>query len=323
MDAATSYHQHESEHRSRELSVPNRLNFGLACAVIVAGGALVWLGSHVQAWLAVLAVGVVFSYVMLTNYALLHEATHSHLNENPTWNYCLGVATGIFFPAPFTMIWVTHQGHHDRNRSDDEMFDLYYASDNLVMKYWIWYATLAGWFWPLVPLGAVLVAILPRPIYAFLSRKLPCGNPSLVGLSSKLLWRIRFELLLFVGVFAGLFWLLDLRVLNTLVLYACFSFNWSTRQYVGHAFSERDVIDGAWNLDHNPVMTAILLNGNYDLNHHRYPEAPWIHLPRLSPANEQRMNYVWQYLRQWRGPQLTIEPNPLSDTPQQTHKASS
>ena len=44
---------------------------------------------------------------------------------------------------------------------------------------------------------------------------------------------------------------------------------------MGHAFSRRDVIEGAWNLKHWPFMSYLLLHGEYDLNHHRRPEVPW------------------------------------------------
>jgi fatty acid desaturase len=295
-----------------DLPVSNRLNLALCCFTVAGAVALLWLGSRVEAWYAVLGVGIVFSYLLLTNYALLHEATHGHLNGRRNWNYWLGVGTGIFFPVPFTMIHLTHQGHHDRNRTDAELFDLYYAGDNRFLKYWIWYSTLTGWFWPLVPLGAMLVGFLPRRVYDWLLRKPPWRNPSLDVLTSRERWQIRFELLLIFGVFFALFWLLDLKWINTLVLYACFAFNWSTRQYVGHAFTKRDVVEGAWNLRHNTLMTALLLNGNWDLNHHRYPEAPWIYLPRLSPPSEPRPHYVRQYWLQWWGPRLTTDPPPES-----------
>ena len=94
------------------------------------------------------------------------------------------------------------------------------------------------------------------------------------------------------------------------MLYACFSFNWSTRQYVGHAFTRRDVVEGAWNLRHNRVMSWVLLHGEWDLNHHRRPDVPWYYLPRLSPPGEPRTGYVRQYWRLWRGPRLVTEPAP-------------
>ena len=96
----------------------------------------------------------------------------------------------------------------------------------------------------------------------------------------------------------------------TLVLYACFAFNWSTRQYVGHAFSRRDIVEGAWNLRRVPWMSWLLLHGEWDLNHHRRPDVPWFYLPRLSPPDEPRMSYTRQYWRQWLGPRLCQEPEP-------------
>ena len=121
--------------------------------------------------------------------------------------------------------------------------------------------------------------------------------------------------------FAALFLLLGLRWSSVLLMYACFSFNWSTRQYVGHAFSPRDVIEGAWNLKHNALMSWILLHGEYDLNHHRRPEVSWYYLPRLSEADEPRPSYLWQYGRQWLGPRPATEPAPesLQDLPLSVH----
>lgn len=296
--------------RRADMPVRNRLNLILIVLVTGVAITLSWLGSLTNSWVATLAVGVCFSYVLLTNYALLHEATHLNLNDNPRLNYWLGVWTGILFPVPFTMIRLTHQGHHQRNRTDAEMFDMYYATDNRLLKYWVWYGTLSGWFWPLVPLGGVLLSLLPAPLYDRIFTKPPWRNPSLHDLTTTERWQIRAETLLILVVWATLFWLLRLNWINTAVLYACFAFNWSTRQYVAHAFTPRKVIDGAWNLEHNWLMNKILLNGNWDLNHHRHAEISWYYLPQLSPPDETRLGYIRQYWRQWLGPRLTTEPSP-------------
>ena len=81
--------------RNPSLPLPNRLN--LCLTVVVAAGllGLLWLASHLVDWIAILAVGIGFSYLQLTNYALLHEATHDNLNERPVWNYWLGWACGL------------------------------------------------------------------------------------------------------------------------------------------------------------------------------------------------------------------------------------
>ncbi|HUS34529.1 MAG TPA: fatty acid desaturase, partial [Verrucomicrobiae bacterium] len=124
--------------RPADMPVPDRLNFFLSLAVFVTAIALLWFASFVQNWLLVLGVGVIYSYLLLTNYALLHEATHGNLQSDHRRNYWLGLLTGSLFPIPFSMIRITHQGHHLYNRTDSEMFDLYYPHDNLIIKYLRW-----------------------------------------------------------------------------------------------------------------------------------------------------------------------------------------
>jgi fatty acid desaturase len=299
-------------------SIPDGLNICLTCAVVAIALALLWLGSQVTAGYAVLGVGVVFSYMMLTNYALLHEATHDNLHSNPRVNHLLGFVAGALFPAPFSMIHYTHRSHHRFNRTDREMFDLYYPTDNRVLKYVQWYCILGGLFWPLVPLGAILIAFCPS---VFRSRLFASASPArglyyVARIPQATIRAARIETLLIILVFAGLYWLLELRWTSTLVLYACFSFNWSTRQYITHAYSPRDVTDGAFNLRHNRLMSWLLLHGEWDRNHHRRPDVSWYYLPRLSTPDEPRISYIRQYWRQWRGPVPATEPapQPLEET---------
>ena len=71
--------------------IPDRLNVSLVMLVFAGAVALLWLGSYVRSWWAVLAVGVAFSDLLLTNDALLHEATHGNLHSSPRLNYLLGL----------------------------------------------------------------------------------------------------------------------------------------------------------------------------------------------------------------------------------------
>jgi fatty acid desaturase len=292
------------------MPIPDRLNLALVVLVVGGGVGLLWLGSHVGEWYAVLGVGVAFAYLGLTNYALLHEAAHGNLQTSARRNYACGLATGLLFPVPFSMLRTTHKGHHLRNRTDFEMFDLYYPADSKFVKFAQWYGVLCGLFWPFVPLAAVLFALCPGLLRTWVFREYRPYRHLLGDVRDREVRAIRLELLLIVGFFAALFALLDLRWGPTLFLYACFSFNWSTRQYVGHAFSRRDVIEGAWNLRHNRLMSWLLLHGEWDLNHHRRPDVPWYYLPRLSPPGEPRRGYVVQYWRQWLGPRPVTEPAP-------------
>jgi fatty acid desaturase len=305
----------ENADRPADMPIPNRLNCALVLADVSLAVALLWLASWLTAWYAVLPVGIIFSYLMLTNYALLHEATHDNLHSNPRWNYALGVVSGILFLAPFSMIRVTHQGHHQRNRTDAEMFDLYYAGDSFFLKCCQWYGTLSGLFWPCIPVCAVLFALSPRTIGLQLFSGPPFGNANVKDITSRDLRRIRFELVLTFAVFALLYWLLDWPWRNVAILYFCFSLNWSTRQYVGHAFTRRDIVEGALNLRHNRLMSSVLLHGEWDLNHHRHPEVSWYYLPTIETPPAPRDSYSKQYWRQWLGPRLATEPSPEVTVP--------
>ena len=293
-----------------DMPVPDTLNLLLSLGVFVVASGLIVLASVVNNWLEVFGIGVIFSYLLLTNYALLHEAAHGNLQSSPRRNYWLGFLTGLLFPIPFSMIRSTHQGHHLYNRTDSEMFDLYYPHDNKVVKYIRWYGILLGLFWPLIPLGAVLFSILPRPLRRRLFEKPQSTNYLFSDAERAAVWAVRFELLATIAFFTALHWLLHLQWAHTLVLYACFSFNWSTRQYVGHAFSKRDIIDGAWNLRHNKFMSWILLHGEYDKTHHRRPDVSWIYIPGLTPPDDERPSYFKHYWRQWLGPRPNTEAAP-------------
>lgn len=298
--------------RPADMPIPDRLNLFLVAVVFFGAIGLLWLGSSVGHWLATLAVGVAFSYLLLTNYALFHEAAHGNLHSNPTVNRLLGTIAGLLFPMPFSMFRVTHQGHHLRNRTDHEMFDLYYPSDVKVVRFVQWYGILLGIFWPWVPIGALLFALCPAVLRTRVFRNARSSNHLLGDIRDAEVRRIRVEVLLTVAFFALLFWLLELRWQSVLILYACFSFNWSTRQYVGHAFSRRDVVEGAWNLKTSWLTSLVFLRGEYDLNHHRHPEVSWYYLPRLTRPDDPRPSYVRQYWRMWLGPRPNSEPAPES-----------
>src|SRR3954463_15789755 len=77
-----------------DMPIPDRLNLFLSVVVFAGAVALIWAASLVQSWLAVIGIGIVFSYLLLTNYALLHEAAHSNLQSSSSRNYWLGFLTG-------------------------------------------------------------------------------------------------------------------------------------------------------------------------------------------------------------------------------------
>lgn len=295
-----------------DFPIPDRLNRGLALGAFSVQLLLLWLGSRrPEVWWALLW-GVPFSYVMLHLYALMHQGMHDILQSDRRANYRWGVFVSLLFPAPFSMVWTTHQGHHMRNRTDHEMFDLYYPTDSRLWKYTQFYSVLLGLFYPFVPLGGVAAALCPGIFQWGPVRKARSANYLLGDIQGSLIGAIRREMLLIVGLFLVLFWGLELRWQNVLWMYGCTAFNWSTRQYVAHAFTRRDIVEGALNLRTGKWMGRLLLHTEWDLNHHRYPSVPWIHLPSL-PCDVPRISYARQYWSQWLGPRLCTEPAPEAD----------
>ena len=295
----------------------HKLNLLLIAAVYTAALWLLWLGSHVPLWWS-LPVGIVFSFVLLTNYALIHEGTHDNLHADPRWNRRMGVAAGFLFPVPFSMIKVTHTVHHCCNRTDHEMFDLYYPNDNMLLKLGQWYGLLCGFFWPWIPIGMVILATFPAILKTAPFRKARTTGVLFDDFERNGVNRIRVELLLMVLFWIAAYHLLDLQWPNLLLMYACFAFNWSTRQYVTHAFTPRDVINGALNLQVSKPMSWLLLHGNWDLVHHRQPWLPWTSLRQHSADSAPPVSFWRQYARMWAGPQRTYEPSPtrLQATPE-------
>lgn len=295
-----------------ERPIRTRLNLALVSIVATSAVGLLVVASRLHNPFGLLATALAFSYVMLTAYALTHEAAHGNLHPSERANHVLGVLITALFPAPFSAIRTTHQGHHLRNRTDYEMFDLYYPHESAWMRRLQWYGTLCGLFWPLVPLGALAYCLFPAALRSRLFMQARSAAYLLGDIRADELRAIRGETAFVLAVQAGILWLCGGRWTTVLLCYACFAFNWSTRQYIGHAFSRRHVVEGAWNLRHNRLMSLLLLHGEWDLNHHRRPDVPWFYLPELPTRDEERLDYGPQYRRLWRGPRLVTEPAPES-----------
>ncbi|MBL8439807.1 MAG: fatty acid desaturase, partial [Betaproteobacteria bacterium] len=204
--------------------IRNRLNMALIAMVYGFALSLLWLGSHVDIRL-VLPIGVAYSFVLLTNYALIHEAAHDNLNSDPTRNRWLGVLVGFLFPVPFSMIKVTHTVHHCCNRTDHEMFDLYYPGDRKLIKLGQWYGLLAGLFWPWIPIGALVLATFPQLLRMGPYRRARTTAVLFDDFAETGVGRVRIEVVLTLVFWTVLFFVLDLSWPAVLIMYGFFAFN--------------------------------------------------------------------------------------------------
>ena len=288
-------------------AIPQRLNLAIAAAQLVTLCTILWAAGRVVSWPAVAALSLAYGIVMNSAYAMLHEGEHNLLHRDPRVNQLVAAVLALFFPAPFHLIRQGHIGHHIRNRSDDEAFDLYFPDENRFWKYLQLYGTLTGMFWVLIALTNIIIVFYPpviTPRQARFDRTTQAFAESLNPRYRRLIYLEAVLVLLLHGAMIAL-WRIPFG--HYLAVMFGFGFMWSAMQYAHHYGTVRDVRRGAMNLKTFFLLDLLLLNHNWHLNHHMYPTVPWKYLPRLSDDTEPRGSLLAAYLREWRGPRLSNE----------------
>jgi fatty acid desaturase len=287
--------------------IPGNTNLAIAAVQLAVLPAILWAAGQVAHWSALLVLSVAYGVVMNSAYAMLHEAEHGLLHPNRAVNDAMGVLLTLFFPAPFHLTRQGHLGHHIRNRSDDEAFDLYFEGENPFWKFVQLYGTLTGAFWTLIAAANFVVVFHPSLKTPRAMRVNRTTDAFLESLNPKYATLIRLEALAAIVLHAAMIHFWQIPFLHWLAVMFGFGFSWSAVQYAHHYGTVRDVRHGALNLKTFPLLDLILLNHNWHLNHHLQPTVPWIHLPQLSPRGERRGDMFMAYFREWRGPRFSTE----------------
>jgi fatty acid desaturase len=266
---------------------------------------LLWLGSH-GALLTALLAAWAFALLNNTPFALLHEAVHGVFSKQRWRNELFGVLSAALFPTSFTLQRIAHLGHHRRNRTDQELYDYYLPHQSKALRnFWLYAGNLFGLYWFMIPFSNLVYLIAP---WLYTSNWFIKGPARLLGFEpyveeiaqhSKL--RIWSECLLALIYQVAVYRALDLNWQGCLLCHWAFALHWSALQYVDHAWSPRDIINGAWNLKVTPLARALALNYHYHLAHHRMPMLPWIHLPKAVDPNEPQPSFWSIYFSLWRG----------------------
>lgn len=257
-----------------------------------------------------------FSLVANTVFSLLHESVHNSFSWNKKINYVFGLISASFFPTSFTIQKKCHLGHHRRNRTDVEMFEMYYEGDNKVLKFLQLYSILGGVYWTSPPTGCLLYLFCPWLLKAKFLRSdhsdvQHMSADAMIGDIEKANpFVARLEIIFFIAFQTSLFYFLELTFLNWLLCYWAFALAWGGLQYADHAWTKRDIRSGAWNLRVNPVTKFFYLNYHDHKVHHIYPFLPWNYLPKFVNKNEERPSFWSIYFRLMKGPTLTTEGNP-------------
>ena len=289
--------------------IPGSLNLSIAALQVMSSLAIFYFTSLADAWWQILGFACLFGLLGNSIYSIVHEAEHGILHPVKWINDAVGVCMALLFPAPFHLIRQGHIGHHRRNRSDDESFDLYFEGDRPWLKCLILYGILTGFYWMLVASSNAVVMVYP----SILSRRFfEFDRPSVAfmdSLNPRYLRLIQIEGLMACVLHVAIVWFLSIPVWNYFWVYFGFGFSWSAMQYVHHFGTERHVLRGTRNLWLFAPIDLLWLNHNWHLAHHEQPTVPWIYLPRLSAELDQtdREFLIWRYLWMWQGPRKTDE----------------
>jgi fatty acid desaturase len=301
---------------SRHQRIPATANAAILLGQLLALAACYVAASLLHGFWPIAGLAIAFGVLMNSVYSVIHEAEHAMLFPDRRVNDGAGVVMALFFPAPFHLLRQGHIGHHMRNRSDDEAFDLYFDGDNVVWKWMVWLGILTGLYYVLVVVSNVVAAVVPFILdrrHFKINRHVSVDRASAAFLESfnpaHLRW-IRWEGIAAIMLHAGIVWGLRIPLVNYLAMYASFGFMWSAMQYVHHYGTERHVTRGARNLWLFGPIDTLWLNHNWHRAHHEHPTVPWVYLPRLAgeeAAPRSRGFLPWAYMKMWKGPRRTDE----------------
>ena len=110
---------------AEEYKIPGKINMIILLVCSCAYFTLLWAASHVDHYGWVVLMGVLFAFIMVPVYSLIHEAEHGILHSNKRINDLMGRWLSTLFIAPYTFFKHCHLKHHKKNRTDEEMWDLY------------------------------------------------------------------------------------------------------------------------------------------------------------------------------------------------------
>lgn len=298
-------------YHNRDISIPANLNLFLALSSITLLTFLLYTTAHTDSWWVKLACIALFAYTGNTTFSLLHEAVHSNFHYNRKVNYIFGNITAAMFPTAYSFQKRCHLNHHRNNRTQYELFEMYDDRDNKLVKNITLYGVLTGIYWFIPFLGSVWLLVNPESL---LSSRFSGKNNYEVGrmggasmlrsfenLSPREIMRMRLEVVFTICVQISLFYFLRLDFVSYILCYFAFGFTWSALQYADHAYSVRDIRNGAWNLKVHPITKAFFLNYHDHLAHHQHPNVPWIHLPKFVDPRVEKPEFLAIYLKMWKG----------------------
>jgi len=272
---------------------------------------ILYYGSKTPLILNKLLFGLAFGIILIPVYSLMHESAHNALHPNFFWNVLLAQWLSCLFVTSYHFFRHCHLKHHKKNRTDEEMWDLYYEHQNKWLRFVNLYLMMIGVGYLALWLSVILFSIAPSLVNSKLFNKHAEIRGFLTDSASEIKTRIfQLESLSVIAFQIIVLWLINWDFTTWIIFYLIHGFIWSSQNYVNHAFSQRDIINGAHNLKVPVWLNFIYLNFNLHLAHHQNPNIPWLYLPKYIKSDEEKISFFKNYLRLWKGPRLTKEPSP-------------
>ncbi len=311
-------------YKNIDITPPYNLNILIAIVSMSSYVALLYGVNAINSWPIKILLAVLFAHVANTVFSLLHEAVHNGFHSNKNTNYFFGVILSAFFPTAYSFQKRCHLNHHKNNRTKLESFELYDQHDSYFLRSFSLYSVLTGFYYTFPFLGCLFLLISPsKMIHSAFNDKVNSYKVARMGgasmlrnfenLSIKEITRMRLEVLATIIIYFSIIYFLNISLVTWLLCFGAFALMWSTLQYVDHAYSPRDIKNGAWNVSINPITRIFFLNYHYHQAHHQHPNVSWLHLSKFQDPKYDSPSFWKIYFRMWKGLEKTdvIEPIPL------------
>lgn len=232
--------------------------------LLATAGMLLSIWSRSTAWTLGSVAGILVTAVALNSFPLLmHEGMHGILFPNRAWNWAVSVFLGATFLMSFSSYRVLHIRHHRYLGDPRDPDDYHNYSRSRGMVWFLHFVRLT--FGPL--LYVFLIPILALKYGTPAQRKHICIEYTILfAIYSALLRAVPARALFFV-------WFVPLLLMGVFT---------AIRGFTQHGITDAaDPYLASRTMLPNPVIAFFLLNENYHLEHHLFPEMPSYHLARL------------------------------------------
>jgi len=199
---------------------------------------------------------------------LMHEALHGNVFRSRFWDRWVGFACGIptFFSS--SAYKVTHLNHHRHTRSERDIDEFSYSCKTRRQYVTLFYSSFL--------IGSILyMFVVPVRSYAMASRIMR-GRIVLEYAIMISCYATAIGLALRSGHAEWLLWYWFYPICIAILLS-------NTRALAEHmgTSGKGDALSKTRTTTSNPVVSFLMLNLNYHIEHHLFPGVPWYNLPRI------------------------------------------